>query len=116
MLQGRGKIMKELMKESMTAIGARLKIIRVEKEMNQGEVARQLGISQTHLSNIESGKNNLSLTNLLKMRKIYGCSMKEIFIDLDQKEAKEKSTSNLSLDDLRNIAAMLRKKKHNDIL
>lgn len=115
MLQGRGKIMKESMKETMALLGARLRMIRIEKEMNQCDVAKKLGISQTHLSNIEGGKNNLSLPNLLKMRDIYGCTMNEIFVDLDKKETLEKSISSLTLDDLRNLAAMLRKNKRKDM-
>ena len=108
--------MKESMRETITVIGARLRMIRVEKEMSQGNVAMQMGISQTHLSNIESGKNSLSLPILLQMKKIYGCKMKDFFVDLDQKEAREKSVSKLSLDDLRNIAAMLRRNKTKNIL
>lgn len=42
--------------------------------------------------------------------------MKDFFVDLDQKEAREKSVSKLSLDDLRNIAAMLRRNKTKNIL
>lgn len=109
--------MKESMKETLTVIGARLKMIRVEKEMNQCDVAKKMGISQTHLSNIESGKNNLSLPNLLKMRKIYGCKMDEIFVDLDKKEESiETAISRLTLDDLRNIAGLLRKNKRKEII
>lgn len=107
------KIMQESMKEIMTVIGARLRMIRVEKEMNQCDVAKMMGVSQTHLSNIESGKNNLSLPNLLKMKKIYGCTIDEIFVDLDKKEENsvEKAISKLTLDDLRDIAIMLKKNK-----
>lgn len=61
--------MKESMRETITVIGARLRMIRVEKEMSQGNVAMQMGISQTYLSNIESGKNSLSLPILLQMKK-----------------------------------------------
>ena len=108
--------MNESLKETMTLIGARLRMIRVEKEMNQSDVAKKMGVSQTHLSNIEGGKNNISVPNLLKMREIYGCTMKEIFADLDKKEVEAESVSKLTLEDLRNIASLLRRDKPKTII
>ena len=41
-------------------IGTRVKMLRTEKNLEQGELAQMLNISQSHLSRIESGSRGLS--------------------------------------------------------
>lgn len=97
------------MLEEVKLIGKRLKMIRVGKGLGQRDVAKALDLSQTHLSNMESGRSMISMTNLLKMRKLYGCTMNEIFSDLDRYELEEKTK--ISIDDLRKLTALLHKSK-----
>ena len=44
------------------------------KELNYKEI----GVSQTHMSNIESGRAGLTLENLVKMTRIFNCGIDEI--------------------------------------
>ena len=42
------------MKDIAKVIGTRIKMLRFAKHMQQTELAKRMGISQTHMSNIES--------------------------------------------------------------
>ena len=46
-------------------IGCRVKNLRIQKDIAQTELARAIGVSQTHLSNIETGKVGLTTDNLV---------------------------------------------------
>ena len=52
-------------------IGYKLKLARQQSELTGKEVAEQLYISPTHLSNIENGKRKVSLENLVKFSELY---------------------------------------------
>ena len=53
-------------------------MLRFAKHMQQTELAKRMGISQTHMSNIESGRAGLTLENLVKMTRIFNCGIDEI--------------------------------------
>lgn len=53
-----------IMKDIAKVIGTRIKMLRFAKHMQQTELAKRMGISQTHMSNIESGRNNVTVENL----------------------------------------------------
>ena len=71
------------MKDIAKIIGTRIKMLRFAKHMQQTELAKRMGISQTHMSNIESGRNNVTVDNLYKLHEILGCSMSSFFVDID---------------------------------
>jgi transcriptional regulator with XRE-family HTH domain len=48
-------------------IGRTIAVLRKDKDLNQIEFARAVGISQTSLSQIESGKKQPSKTNLKRI-------------------------------------------------
>ena len=50
------------MKERIINIGPRLKQRRKEMRIKQTEMAKELGVLQTYLSNIEGGRTNCSIT------------------------------------------------------
>lgn len=50
------------LKERIINIGPRLKQRRKEMRIKQTEMAKELGVSQTYLSNIEGGRTNCSIT------------------------------------------------------
>ena len=65
-----------------------------------------MGISQTHLCNIECGRVPVTLPNLLKLHKLLACDMASFFVDLDaQPEPKEKD---ISLDEVLQIVKLLK--------
>ena len=47
------------------AIGKRIKIARIQKDMTQEKLAEAIELSPTHLSNIERGCGKISLTTLV---------------------------------------------------
>lgn len=59
-------------------IGLRIKTLRLKNNIYQTELAKEIGVSQTHMSNIESGRAGLTLENLVKMARIFDCGIDEI--------------------------------------
>ncbi len=64
-----------------------LKEIRQEKQLKQIDAAKLVGISQTHLSQLENGKKNASVDVLKKFAKAYNLPLAVIFIrSLDEND------------------------------
>ena len=59
-------------------MGFRIKGLRLQKGIHQIQLAKSLDISQTHMSNIESGRAGITLENLVKMCDIFGCDLSYI--------------------------------------
>ena len=59
-------------------IGLRIKTLRLKNNIYQTVLAKEIGVSQTHMSNIESGRAGLTLENLVKMTRIFNCGIDEI--------------------------------------
>lgn len=75
-----------IMSERTRLIGNRIRRLRVQRCLSQMEAAKNLGISQAHLSNIESGRNNITLENLLKLHDVLQVPMAEFFVDIDAQD------------------------------
>jgi len=71
------------MNKEFKLIGKRIKIIRIERGFTQTELAKQLGVSQTNMSNIECGRVAVTMQNLLKIRDLLHCFMADFFVDID---------------------------------
>lgn len=67
-------------------IGKRIKILRIEKGVSQIDLAKQLDLSQTNVSNIECGRIAVTVSNLFKIRNVLGCSMGDFFVDIDNRK------------------------------
>lgn len=61
------------------AIGRRISVLRFELELSQSELAEKIGISQTHLSNIEHGRVQISLKLLVRVANVMQCSLDDFF-------------------------------------
>ena len=48
-------------------LGQNMKRIRTKKNMSQGDIARALEVDKGYISNIESGKKNLTLATIQKL-------------------------------------------------
>ena len=57
----------------------RLKTLRKEKKLTQKELAEQIGISQKSYSHWETGKNEPSLENLIKLADLFEVSLDWLF-------------------------------------
>lgn len=49
------------------AIGKRIKIARIKADLTQERLAERIGISPTHLSNIETGTTRVSLSTIISI-------------------------------------------------
>ncbi|MDO5381013.1 MAG: helix-turn-helix transcriptional regulator [Acidaminococcaceae bacterium] len=54
----------------LKGVGARIRNLRAEQELTQFELAEKIGVSQTHLSNIERGRVQISLKLLLRIANV----------------------------------------------
>lgn len=78
------------MQEEIKLIGRRIRLLRTAKNLTQTGLAKEMGISQTHLCNIECGRVPVTLPNLLKLHSLLECNMSSFFVDLDeQADAKD---------------------------
>lgn len=59
-------------------MGLEIKLRRIQNGLTQTEFAAFLGVSQTHLSNVESGRVVFSLKILIKIKNRFGCTLDEI--------------------------------------
>ena len=67
-------------------IGSNIKILRSTCLFKQQQFAERIGISQTHLSNIEHNNVQVSLKLLLRSANVLGCTLETL---LDRKAAAE---------------------------
>lgn len=67
-------------------IGSNIRLLRSTCLFKQQQFAERIGISQTHLSNIEHNNVQLSLKLLLRSANVLGCTLETL---LDRKAASE---------------------------
>lgn len=79
----------------------RLKTLRKEKKLTQKELAEQIGIKQNSYSDWETGKNEPSLENLIKLADLLEVSIDWLF-GREQMKVKKRSPAQL-LDNEKNI-------------
>lgn len=59
-------------------LGENLKRIRTEKDISQGDIARELGVDRGFISTIENGKTNPTLATIAKLAKSVGITTNEL--------------------------------------
>ena len=60
-------------------VGLAIKMFRSSKSITQIELANQMGVSQTHMSNIEHGRVAINLRLLIKLANIFNCKLDDFF-------------------------------------
>ena len=65
----------------MTAIYEKLKLMREQAGLRQGQIAEFLGVTQTYISKIETGERNLTVDQLENLANLYGYSLAS-FVDM----------------------------------
>ncbi|MEM9195785.1 MAG: helix-turn-helix domain-containing protein, partial [Myxococcota bacterium] len=65
-------------------MGQRLRALRLEKGIQQGEAARRLSISPAYLSLMESGRRAIHLPLLIKMLGLYGITMESFMASVGE--------------------------------
>lgn len=66
------------MKDEAEKLGNNLKRIRTEKNISQGDIARELGVSRGFVSNLENGKTNPTLATISSVADALGVSADEL--------------------------------------
>lgn len=59
-------------------IGYNVRTIRIQRGISQKELARRVGVSQAHISDIERGERKASISVLLKIMEALKCSPTDI--------------------------------------
>jgi len=77
-------------------IGEAIKIIRVFNGMNQQELAKALGISDSYLSQIESGKRTPTLDTIKDVSRKFGVPVSSLLFFAEQLETNEDAEGNHS--------------------
>lgn len=70
----------------LLSIGSNIRLLRSTCRLKQQQFAERIGISQTHLSNIEHNNVQVSLKLLVRSSNVLGCSLETL---LDRKAAAE---------------------------
>ena len=100
------------MENEFKVLGRKVKFLRIEKGISQTDMAEAIGLSQTNLSNMESGRTAITTQNLFKMREVLGCKMRDFFVDFDGTVSAEQRSGNSSnaieLEDALNILKLLK--------
>ncbi len=59
----------------MATIYEKLKLMREQSGLRQGQIAAYLGVTQTFISKVETGERNLTVDQLEKLVNLYGYSL-----------------------------------------
>src|SRR4051794_39946776 len=65
--------------DSVSGLGARLRHARQKSGMSLRELARQLGVSASFVSQLENGKSQPSVATLYSITQLLGLSIDELF-------------------------------------
>jgi len=77
----------------------RLKSLRKEKNLNQSEVAEELGIARTTYANYEQGKRFPGKENLIAIAEYFGVSIDYLLGETDEKQSADKVINEISKDE-----------------
>lgn len=66
------------MSDSSKKLAKNMRKIRTRKKMSQGDICRALGVDRAYISNIESGKQNPTLSTIEKIAKALGVKIDEL--------------------------------------
>lgn len=69
------------MKLDYKAIGKRIKIARIKADLTQEQLAENVSLSVSHMSNIETGTTKVSLTALVSIANALSVSVDELLCD-----------------------------------
>ena len=64
-------------------IGYNVRTIRIQRGISQKELARRVGVSQAHISDIERNKRRASISVLLKIMEALKCEPADIMKEME---------------------------------
>ena len=99
------------MRNELQLIGRRIKSLRMMKGVSQSDLATAIDMSQTNLSNVESGRTASTVQVLIKISRVLNCKLADFFVDIDNastNEAKVEAPKALELEDAVKILKLLK--------
>ena len=63
------------------AIGKRIKIARIKADLTQEKLSEMVGVSPTHMSNVETGTTRVSLTTIVGIANALGITSDDLLSD-----------------------------------
>lgn len=66
------------MNKEVSKFGQKVRKVRLQKNMSQGDIARILGVHRTYISGLERGVRNPSLLTIQKVAKALGVDAKKL--------------------------------------
>ncbi|MEI8174885.1 MAG: helix-turn-helix transcriptional regulator [bacterium] len=66
------------MNKEISKFGQKVRKVRLQKKMSQGDIARILGVHRTYISGLERGVRNPSLLTIQKVAKALGVNAKNL--------------------------------------
>lgn len=87
-------------------IGIKIKEFRKKAKLTQAQLAERIGLSETHMSKIETGTNTPTLENFLRIAEVLNLSLNEFGINTPQNNSpiREKFTEFLYKNSDKNLA------------
>ena len=89
--------------------------MRVSKGLSQQSLAKEIGITQAHFSNIENGRCNATIDVLLRLHDSLQTPMAAFFEEIDEQDsmslAKQNKSSGIDVDDLLAVLQLLKQAK-----
>lgn len=67
-------------------IGLQIKLQRLKKEMSQPQLANEVNLSKTHVSRIENGDANVTLTTLINVCNFLDIDLSQLFLPIKDAE------------------------------
>ena len=64
----------------------RIRDLREDRDLNQTQVAKMLGMSQTGYSKYETGENDIPTAVIIKLARFYGTSIDYLLGETDQSQ------------------------------
>ena len=95
-----------MISKNASLVGKRIKMMRLAKGMKQKQLAEQLKISQSNMSNIESGRCGVTIDHLFTLQEIFACCMSDFFVDIEKSRSKPPAA--YSVEDLLKIVAKIK--------
>ncbi len=103
------------MSDRIKMIGNKIRLMRVSKGLSQQSLAKEIGITQAHFSNIENGRCNATIDVLLRLHDSLQTPMAAFFEEIDEQDsmslAKQNKSSGIDVDDLLAVLQLLKQAK-----
>lgn len=95
-------------------IGTNIRLLRIQNKMEQQMLAKALGVSQTHMSNMEHGRANVNLRQLICIANIFNRKLEDFLINRIEPEiSAPKEEDGYSAEEVRRLLELLKMDRKN---